>query len=66
MIDDEIRAKYDKDGEEGLQNAQTMDSKAMFEMIFGTEKFDPLLGELQTMQMMNMTDDTPPEFLKFK
>jgi len=24
-----------------------MDSKAMFAMIFGSEKFEPLIGELQ-------------------
>lgn len=34
-------------GEEGIdQSKNSMDSKAIFEMIFGSEKFEPLVGEL--------------------
>jgi|TARA_B110000285_G_C15102020_1_gene605556 hypothetical protein len=33
-----------------------MDSKAIFEMIFGSEKFVPLLGELQLASMMNLDE----------
>lgn len=42
-----------------------MDSKAIFEMIFGSEKFEPLLGELQISQMMNLDDDQPEQLLEF-
>ena len=43
-----------------------MDSKAIFEMIFGSEKFEPILGELKLSQMMNMQEDQPSELLEFK
>lgn len=43
-----------------------MDSKAIFEMIFGSEKFEPILGELKLSQMMNMDENQPPELLEFK
>lgn len=46
LIDEGQREKYDKGGEEAIKDSKTMDSKAIFEMIFGSEKFEPLLGEL--------------------
>lgn len=46
LIDEGQRDKYDKLGAEGIKDAKTMDSKAIFEMVFGSEKFEPLLGEL--------------------
>lgn len=66
MIDDNLREKYDKEGEAGLKDAKTMDSKAIFEMIFGSDKFEPLIGELQLAMMATMQDDQPPELLEFK
>ena len=42
-----------------------MDSKVIFEMIFGSEKFEPILGELQISQMMNMKEDQPEQILEF-
>jgi DnaJ-class molecular chaperone len=47
LIDEKTREKYDKMGQEGLKDVQVMDSKAIFEMIFGSEKFEPILGELK-------------------
>jgi hypothetical protein len=41
-----MREKYDNQGAEGLKEAKTMDSKAIFELIFGSDKFEPLIGEL--------------------
>jgi hypothetical protein len=37
LIDAGQREKYDKMGAEGIKDAKTMDSKAIFEMIFGSE-----------------------------
>ena len=65
-MDDNSRAAYDREGEEGLKNAKTMDSKAMFEMIFGSEKFEPLIGELGLAMMMTMKEGDPPELFEFK
>jgi hypothetical protein len=31
-----------------------MDSKMIFEMIFGSEKFEPLVGELKISMMVNL------------
>ena len=53
-------------GQDGLKDMPTMDSKIIFEMIFGSEKFEPLLGELQLSMMMNMQEDQPSELVKFK
>lgn len=57
LIDDKTREKYDKMGQEGLKDVQVMDSKAIFEMIFGSELFEPILGELKLSQMMNMQEN---------
>jgi hypothetical protein len=46
LIDETTRKKYDEQGQDGLKDVHTMDSKVIFEMIFGSEKFEPLLGEL--------------------
>ena len=53
-------------GQEGLKDVQVMDSKAIFEMIFGSDLFIPILGELKISQMMNMQEDQPSELLEFK
>lgn len=66
MIDETSRKKYDEEGEDGLKDVKTMDSKAAFEMIFGSEKFEPLVGELQLASMANSKDDDPPELNDFK
>lgn len=66
LSDDNQRAAYDREGEEGVKGAKTMDSKHMFEMIFGSEKFEPLIGEPSMAMMMTMKEDDPPELLEFK
>lgn len=66
LIDETSRKKYDTEGEEGLKDVKTMDSKATFEMIFGSEKFEPLVGELQLAAMASAQEDTPSELLEFK
>ena len=47
LSDDQLRANYDNNGKDGVEGAPKMDSAAMFAMIFGSEKFEPLVGELQ-------------------
>jgi DnaJ-class molecular chaperone len=41
------REDYDNLGKEGVKNVQAFDSKAIFEMIFGSERFEPIIGELK-------------------
>ena len=43
-----------------------MDSKHIFEMIFGSEKFEPLIGEPTMAMMMTMKEGDPAELLEFK
>ena len=57
LSDEGLREKYDKMGQEGLKDMPTMDSKVIFEMIFGSEKFEPLIGEMQLSLMMNCPED---------
>lgn len=47
-----IRFNYDQRGKEGVEGAPQMDSAALFAMIFGSEKFEPLVGELQLASQM--------------
>ena len=47
LSDERLRQQYDLRGKEGLEGAPKMDSQAMFVMIFGSEKFEALVGELQ-------------------
>ena len=46
LSDVEMREKYDKGGEEMLDEHNFMDSGDLFAMIFGSDKFDALVGEL--------------------
>ena len=47
LSDATLREKYDSGGKDGVEGAPRMDSGAMFAMVFGSEKFDALVGELQ-------------------
>lgn len=52
LSDDQLRANYDKGGKEGVEGVPKMDSTALFTMLFGSEKFDSYLGELQLASQM--------------
>ena len=54
MIDDGLRKKYDEGGEESIKNDKTVDSKLIFEMIFGSDQFESLIGELALSSMAQM------------
>tara|TARA_B110000285_G_C15090452_1_gene598763 strand:+ start:854 stop:1018 length:165 start_codon:yes stop_codon:yes gene_type:complete len=54
LIDDGLRKKYDEGGEESIKNDKTVDSKLIFEMIFGSDKFESLIGELTISSMAQM------------
>lgn len=52
LSDEKLRANYDAGGKEGVEGAPKMDSAALFAMIFGSENFEPLVGELQLASQM--------------
>jgi X-domain of DnaJ-containing len=66
LSDEQLRANYDANGKDGVDNAPKMDSGALFAMIFGSEKFEPLVGELQLASQMNSEGHEDPKLTKFK
>jgi hypothetical protein len=46
LSNEQLRARYDAEGVEGVEVADFMDSTALFVMLFGSEKFVDLVGEL--------------------
>lgn len=49
LSDPELRKKYDRDGKDGVDDAQKnvqMDARAFFGLLFGSERFEPWTGEL--------------------
>jgi hypothetical protein len=59
LSDENLRANYDRGGKDGVEDAPKMDSSTLYAMIFGSEKFIPLIGELKvTSQMQSLMDPT--------
>ena len=57
LSDPSTRATYDAAGEDGIDGVPKMDGAALFSMIFGSERFEPLVGELKLVaQMMTAAD----------
>lgn len=54
LSDESLRAKYDKLGSQGVADVPTIDSSAFFNLIFGSEKFEPIVGELQLAMMLSL------------
>mmetsp|Transcript_5887 Transcript_5887/g.6984 ORF Transcript_5887/g.6984 Transcript_5887/m.6984 type:complete len:317 (-) Transcript_5887:2181-3131(-) len=54
LSDEGLRAKYDQLGASGVDDAPILDSGAFFNLIFGSEKFEPIVGELQLAMMMSL------------
>jgi DnaJ-class molecular chaperone len=46
LSDEKLRLNYDNGGKDGIEDTPKMDSGAMFAMIFGSEKFDAILGSI--------------------
>ena len=56
LSDDTLRANYDANGKDGVEGAAKVDSSTLFAMIFGSEKFIPLVGELKLSAQMQATE----------
>jgi DnaJ-class molecular chaperone len=58
LIDDKLREAYDTHGKAGTEGAPMMDSAAFFAMVFGSEAFEPLVGEMKIASMLHVQDET--------
>ncbi|CAK0830814.1 unnamed protein product, partial [Prorocentrum cordatum] len=48
LSDPQLRRKYDSEGKEGMkEGSHSIDPAVFFSLLFGSERFDPWLGELQ-------------------
>ena len=69
LSDPAMRARYDKGGEAGIEEgeqANRVDAKMMFEIFFGTEKFENLVGQVPMVVEMSVDRPLPPEEKKFR
>jgi hypothetical protein len=57
LSDDNLRDNYDKGGKGMVDGAPKMDPGAMFAMIFGSDKFVPLVGELKLASQMQAKEE---------
>lgn len=57
LSDPSTRRAYDAEGEDGVDGAPKMDGAALFSMIFGSELFEPLVGELKMATAATMGGD---------
>lgn len=57
LSDETLRANYDAGGQSGVEGAPKVDSATLFAMIFGSEKFVPLVGELKIATQMQERDN---------
>merc|ERR1719245_1477546 len=53
LSDPTLRSKYDRKGKKGIEDAQLMDTSALFSLIFGSEGFEKYVGELHLVSMLN-------------
>lgn len=54
LSDDNLRANYDAGGKENIEDSPKIDPSTLYAMIFGSEKFVPLVGELKISSQMQM------------
>jgi len=60
LSNDNLRANYDRNGLDSVKDAQLIDSHIFFTMLFGSERFEPLVGQLalSTMAEVWMSEGT--------
>eukprot|EP01038_Epipyxis_sp_PR26KG_P010779 gene10779-14474_t len=68
LSDEQLRANYDAGGKDGVDGAPKVDSSTLFAMIFGSEKFIPLVGELKLASQMQSVEaeGSNPKLESFK
>eukprot|EP01034_Spumella_vulgaris_P021890 gene21890-27967_t len=61
LSDEKLRSNYDAGGASGVEGAAKVDSSTLFAMIFGSEKFVPLVGELKLATQMQSAEGSAEE-----
>ena len=56
LSNDDARARYDAKGLDGLDDQKFVDPSQMYAMLFGSEKFDDLIGELQIASILQQAE----------
>eukprot|EP00756_Hemistasia_phaeocysticola_P064044 Hpha_TRINITY_DN7494_c0_g1::TRINITY_DN7494_c0_g1_i2::g.95827::m.95827 len=59
--DSALRARYNEQGREGLKNHEFMDPKMMWGLLFGSDKFEAVIGKLALVLYMNEAAFTAEE-----
>jgi len=53
LSDPTLRSKYDRHGQEGIENAELMDTEALFFILFGSAGFEKYVGELRLVSVVS-------------
>ena len=54
LSNDQLRAAYDRSGLDSTNNMEFMDSSVFFTMLFGSERFEPYIGQLSLSSMADV------------
>lgn len=66
LSDEKLRHNYDTHGKDSVEDAPKVDPSTLFAMIFGSEKFEPLVGELKLSSQMQANESTESNYPKLK
>ena len=66
LSNDELRQKYDAQGKAALEHNSLVDPTSFFAMLFGSEPFEHLIGELKLATMFALGGEADEAYLKYK
>ena len=66
LSNDDLRAKYDAQGKAALESQSMVDPTAFFAMLFGSEPFEHLIGELRLATMFSSGGEVSEVYLAYK
>ena len=66
LSSEELRAKYDAQGKAALEASSLVDPAAFFAMLFGSEPFEPLIGELHLATRFALGGEADEQYLAYK
>lgn len=67
--DDTLRSEYDTKGKSALEKSGTVDASMLYMMLFGSEQFEAIIGELQVSMIIRHMADThtkPSAIMRFR